>query len=489
MSACLGIDVGTSAAKVLALAADGSVLAKASRPYPTKAPALNWAEQSPEDWWQAVVAAIRDVVAQLGETPVVGIGLSGQLNGFVLVGEDNKPLHDAIIWLDQRAVKEATTLQRSLGNDIVALTGNPVSPIAVLPKLVWLKAHRAQLLAGARKLFFVKDYLLWRLTGVHATDPSDGSATNLMVLAERAWSHRLAVVAGISPGILPALSPSAAVVGKLGEEAAAATGLAAGTPVVPGGGDVAALATGCGIISDGILGVTLGTAGHVVLSAKTMPQGATGLWQLAHAVPDRVIWLGLIMTGGLSLAWLHRTIAAGRSSPSFEELVALADGVEAGARGVSFLPFLEGAATPYDRPDARGSFHGLTSSHGAGEMVQAVMEGVAFNIRQCVEQFQAFGAEIREVRLSEGGARVDRWCQIIADVLGRPVSLIDELDTSALGGAIMARAGVSGTPLAKVVRETVRIGRRFEPNSSNFGAYELAFGRYQDAAAAVLGLA
>jgi xylulokinase len=308
------------------------------------------------------------------------------------------------------------------------------------------------------------------------------------VLGERAWSHRLAVVAGIPPAILPSLAPSAEIIGRISETAAAATGLTAGTPVVPGGGDVAALAVGCGVIADGIIGVTLGTAGHVVLSAKSMPSGASGIWQLAHAVPDRVVWLGLIMTGGLSLAWLHRTIAAGRPSPTFEELVALADKVGAGARGVSFLPFLEGAATPYDRADARGSFHGLTSSHGAGEMVQAVMEGVAFNIRQCVEQFQALGAEIREIRLSEGGARVDRWCQIIADVLGRPVSLIEELDTSALGAAIMARAGVAGKPLAKVVRDTVKTGRRFEPNTENFSAYEAAFARYRQAADAVLGL-
>ena len=181
---------------------------------------------------------------------------------------------------------------------------------------------------------------------------------------------------------------------------------------------------GCGVISDGVLGVTLGTAGHVVISSKRqLPRSGNGLWQIPHMIEDRIIWLGLIMAGGLSLSWLYRVMSLEQSTTSFEDFVALADTVAPGARGLIFLPFLEGAATPYERPNARASFVGLTSSHGAAEMIRAVMEGVAFNLRQCVELFEEMGVSVSEVRLAEGGSRVGLWCQIIADILGKPSRL------------------------------------------------------------------
>jgi xylulokinase len=214
-----------------------------------------------------------------------------------------------------------------------------------------------------------------------------------------------------------------------------------------------------------------------------MLSGARGLWQIAH-VPERlVIWLGLVMSGGLSLAWLYRTLSVGPAPASFEAVAELAAGVAPGARGLTFLPFLEGAATPYEQPAARAVFSGLTSSHGAPEMVQAVMEGVAYNIRECVELFEASAGRIDEVRLSEGGARVAHWCQIIADVLGRPVALVEEPDTSALGAAIMARVAATGEPLPKVAGEAVRLGRRFRPDPVAGRGYEDAFRRYRDLAA------
>ncbi len=212
-----------------------------------------------------------------------------------------------------------------------------------------------------------------------------------------------------------------------------------------------------------------------------------GFWQIAHAVPDRVVWLGLVMSGGLSLSWLHRTLRLGREPLSFDELVALSDGVEPGARGVTFLPHLEGAATPFDRPDARASLHGLTSSHGAAEIVQAVMEGVAYNIRQCIDLFISLGGRIDEVRLAEGGARVARWCQIIADVVDRPVSVLAEFDASALGAAILAASGTTGEPLSAIAARAVRHGTWFEPDQFRTAAYEDGFRRYLAISARELG--
>ena len=483
MRTFLGIDIGTSAVKVLALSEEGTVVARARRSYPTKAPATNWAEQSPDDWWSAVVVATREVVASVGAGSVMGVGLSGQLNGFLLLDEKDRPIGNAVIWLDLRAQAEASELAGDDGAAIAAISGNAVSPISVLAKLRWMTRHRPEAISRTARLMLVKDYILWRLTGVHATDPSDGSATNLMDLGRRDWSDRILAMAGIPSRVMPAILPSALAAGRITPEAAAATGLVAGTPVVPGCGDVAALAVGCGVIEPGVLGITLGTAGHVVLAGERREAGIRGFWQIAHAIPDRMVWLGLVMTGGLSLSWLHRTFSLGVAPVSFEELVALSDGVEPGARGLTFLPYLEGVATPYDRPDAKASLHGLTSSHGAAEIVQAVMEGVAYNIRQCVDLFLSLGGRIDEVRLAEGGARVAPWCQIIADVVQRPVSVLAEFDASALGAAMLAASGAGGQPLRIIAERCVRLGTRFEPDPQRRSAYEDGFGRYRAIAA------
>jgi xylulokinase len=476
---CLGIDIGTSAVKALALSGSGDVLASSRQSYPTKVPATNWAEQAPDDWWRSTGLAVRDVLARLPGQPVAGIGLSGQLNGFVLADEAGCALHDAPIWLDLRVGAECDELKARFGRAIEAITGNRISPIAVLAKLLWMRRHRPELVARARRLFLVKDYVLWRLSGIHATDPSDASATNLMAIGDCRWAEELCAAAGIDPAILPQILPSASVAGHVTPEAALHLGVPAGTPVVPGCGDVTALSLGCGVIEDGVLGVTLGTAGHVVLPASTRLSDAPGLWQISHVPTGRLIWLGLVMSGGLSLSWLHRTMSMGAAPLSFEAFVETAAAAAPGARGLIFLPFLEGAATPYDRAEARAAFVGLTSSHGAAEMVQAVMEGVAFNIRQCVDLFESHGGGIDEVRLAEGGSKVARWCQIIADVLDRPVALVEEPDTSALGAALLAQAGVSGARLADLAGKAVRLGRRFEPDPAAVTVYQEAFRRYQ----------
>jgi xylulokinase len=480
-AAFLGIDVGTSAVKVLALSENGEVLAKAKHSYPTHTPEIGWSEQSPETWWTATTEATREVARQLGATSIGGVGLSGQLNGFVLLDERDQPLQEAIIWLDRRATAEAEELARECGATIEVVSGNRVSAISVMPKLLWMQRYRPEVLAKTRRVLLVKDYILWRLSGAHATDPSDAGATNLMDLKSRRWSAELCRAAGIDPDLLPTILPSSTVAGRITASSSKETGIAEGVPVAPGGGDVAALALGCGVISDGVLGVTLGTAGHVVISSKRqLPRSGDGLWQIPHMIEDRIIWLGLIMAGGLSLSWLYRVANLEQSTRSFEEFVALAEAVAPGARGLFFLPFLEGAATPYERPNARASFIGLTSSHGVAEMIRAVMEGVAFNLRQCVELFEEMGMNVKEVRLAEGGSRVDLWCQIISDVLGRPVDLIEESDTSALGAAVAAQAGVTNQPLADIAEHAVHIGRRHEPKQT--ANFDTLFDRYRELA-------
>ena len=479
----LGIDLGTSAVKVLILDDDGRALARTRHAYPTHAAHPGWAEQSPTDWWQAVCAATREAITVAG-TEIASVGLSGQLNGFVLLDKQMQPLADAIIWLDVRAEAEASRLAEMA--DFPTLTGNALSAICVLPKLAWLGANRPDLLDRTHRIALAKDYILLRLTGVLATDPSDAQSTGMAEAGGKAWVAPLAGLAGIDAASLPPILPSATEAGTVRTEAAAATGLATGTCVATGAGDVAALAVGCGVVSRGRTALTLGTAGHVVAEAtapRTEPKG--GLWQIPHAIFGRGLWLGLIMSGGLSLSWF-RTILGVSQPPDFETLERLAAAVPAGAGGATFLPFLEGAATPYNRPDVRGAFLGLSSAHGTGHLVRAVMEGVAFNARDCIEALQAAGASSDDVHIAEGGAQSALWCQIIADVLDRPVQRITERDTSAAGAAILGQAAATGGSIAEIAQRIASADRLFEPEAGRTSTLDEAYRRYRDTCARMI---
>jgi xylulokinase len=486
-SGYLGIDLGTSAVKALVIDEEGRTIAKASRAYPTTAPQQGWAEQSPVDWWTATCGATREAIAASGAT-IRSVGLSGQLNGFVLLDRFDRPLGEAVIWLDLRAVDDAARLSREHAEDILRLTGNELSAICVLPKLAWLSRDRPYEIERAHRIAFAKDYLLLELTGTLATDPSDAGSTAMAGVGGTAWQRELVALGGVSDAKLPEIRPSGEISGRVSLSAAQATGIPPGTPVATGAGDVAALAVGCGIVEAGRVTITLGTAGHVVSQEGSLPMPKDeGLWRIPHAVPGRNLWLGLIMSGGLSLAWFRGVLAAGGDAPDFARLEALAAAAPAGANGVRFLPFLEGAATPHRRPDARGAFLNLSSSHGTGDLLRAVMEGVAFNARECVEALGRGGVEPHDIRLAEGGAQSPLWCQIVSDALGRPVLLIEERDTSAVGAAILGRAALEGADVTDIAEASVRISRLFEPTAAGTGALNDAFALYQADCASLLG--
>lgn len=482
-SVYLGIDLGTSAVKILAMRSDGAVLAKEREDYATLSPQPGWNEQSPHAWWQATCSALGRILAHLGPVEVAGVGFSGQLNGFVLVDEGDAPIGEALIWLDIRASDIAAQMARDHGERIKAISHNQVTPIAVLPKLKWVAQHRPEVLARAKRLFLVKDFILWKLTGAHATDPSDAAATGLMDYRGRRWSPELCALAGVDPAILPVIRSSDAIVGRITAAAAAQCGIPPGVPVVAGAGDVTALSVGCGVIDKGVAAVTLGTAGHVVLSEDRHPDGRAGeVWELSHAAPDKTIWLGLVMSGGLSISWFRSVLR----DMDYAEISRLAEHSPPGARGVLFLPFLEGASTPYHQPEARAAFLGLSSSHGTGDMIRSVLEGVAYNIRECLDLFQANGAEITELRIGEGGSRIEQWCQIIADVVNRPVHLLAEMDASALGAAVLACAGAEDRPVGAIADQVVALSRSFLPDAARASVYEGTFRSYQKAVGRLL---
>ena len=475
----LGIDLGTSSVKVLVQDAEGRAMGKAQRAYRTAIPQPGWAEQSPAAWWRAVCDAV-SAAGAAARADIRSVGLSGQLNGFVLLDAEFEPLADAVIWLDLRAEAEARELLAAGGPDFKALTGNRLSAICVLPKLVWMARQRPELMARVRRIALAKDYVLLRLTGELATDPSDAGCTAMAAPSGLAWLSELCALAAVDVALLPEIRPSAVAAGRVTPVAADETGLVPGTPVATGAGDVAALALGCGIVAPERTAITLGTAGHVVAQAGSgKATEDAGLWSVPHALPRASLWLGLIMSGGLSLAWLRGVLAHGGRPPDYAVLERLAEGVPAGARGAAFLPFLEGAATPYRRPDARGAFFGLSSSHGAGDMVRAVMEGVAFNARECLRALAEGGAAPGALRIAEGGAQSALWCQIMADVLGDEVALITERDTSAAGAAMLGRAAAGTEDVAGIAEDCVHIQRRFEPCPKSRALLSEAFERYQ----------
>jgi xylulokinase len=331
-----------------------------------------------------------------------------------------------------------------------------------------------------------KDALNLRLTGVLATDHSDASCTLLYDVRRGGWDPDLLDIAGTTPGQLPPLHASDAVIGHVTSAAAEHTGLPVGIPVAAGAGDVAALALGTGAVEVGTYAVTLGSAGHVVgIADRVADEGYDRIWQMRHPLPELVIRLGLVMTGGLCLQWLARSLAPTGSEPddaAYGRLLGAAAASLAGARGVTFLPFLEGAATPYQDPGLTATFTGLRTHHGLGDAVRAVLEGVAYNVRDCLTLLEDLGGPADRVRLSEGGSRSPLWSQVIADVLQKPVVTLRERDSSALGAALLARAtrapGALGDEIARLLHGIEEA--TFEPRSEAAPVYDEGYGRYRE---------
>ncbi|MCO5148893.1 MULTISPECIES: xylulokinase [unclassified Shinella] len=477
----LGLDFGTSAVKAIVMDADGTVCSAASAAYETKRPAADHAEQDPEAWWQALRAVCRAVMTDIDGATIGAIGLSGQLNGIVLIGADGKVLRPSLIWLDQRCTEQVRALENEHSARLAAATSSPISPIAVLPKLQWLAVHEPKTMQRVARVLQVKDYILWQLTGTIATDANEASATLLMDLGRRAWAPDLVALAGLKPTQLSPIRPSAAIAGRIHRVAARETGLPQGIPVVPGAGDTGALAVGCGAYARGTVAVTLGTAGHIVAAMPNRGPGPIeGLWRMAHVSPDRELWLGLIPAGGLSIAWLRRLVEGFSGRPTgFDDLEILLQQAPAGSAGGAFLPFLEGAGTPWNDPGKRAGFVNLNVTHGAAALVRAVYEGVAFNIRAAIEAFEIAGVPLTDIRLAEGGARSSAWCQIIADALGRKVHVVAEGDASAAGAAILARAAIAEADLAACIARAVRIERTHSPEPAHRTATEQAWQRFR----------
>jgi xylulokinase len=445
----VGLDVGTTGVKAIAISQDGRVLASTSEEYPLSTPHPGWAEQDPEDWWRAAQACL----ARLPQGPV---GLSGQMHGLVVLDADDRVLRPAILWNDQRTAAECAEIEERVGLDrLIELTGNRALTGFTAPKLLWLRRHEPETYTRIRHVLLQKDYVRLRLTGEHAIDAADASGTLLFDVAGRRWSEEVCAALDIPLEWLPPAHESTEIAGA---------------------GDQAAAALGVGIVAPGPVSVVLGTSGVVFAALPAYAHDARArLHVFCHAVPDTWHAMGVMLSAAGSFAWLRQVVGA-----EYGALDAEAARWEPGAEGLLFAPYLAGERTPHPDADARGAFTGLSLRHDRGALARATLEGVAYGLRDSLELLRGLGAQPEVGRVSGGGARSDLWLRIVASVLGLPLERTESEEGSAFGAALLAgvRAGVFADA-ADAVARCVRVRERIEPDPDWSASYEHGYERFR----------
>jgi len=461
----VGLDVGTTGVKALAVAPDGSVVASAERTYGLSQPQPGWSEQDPADWWSASEAAI----AALGDHEVAGIGLSGQMHGLVALDEAERVLRPAMLWNDQRTAAECAEIEQRVGLErLIALTGNRALTGFTAPKLLWLRNHEPETYARIRHILLPKDYVRLRLCGERAIDVADASGTLLFDVADRCFSSPVLDALDLPEAWMPRVLESPEISGRT----------AAGIPVAAGAGDCAAAALGVGVERPGPVSLVLGTSGVVfsVLPAY-QPDALARVHVFCHAVPGTWHAMGVMLSAAGSLQWARDTFAPG---VPFAQLMDEAEAVPAGAGGILFLPYLSGERTPHADPDARGAFAGLSASHTRGHVMRAVLEGVAYGLADSFDLLGALGVETTIARASGGGARSDFWLRICASVLGVPVARMAVDEGSAFGAAMLGgiAGGMFGSA-SEAVEACVRVRDQIDPEPAWLELYAERRGHFK----------
>lgn len=491
MSFLLGIDVGTSGSKTVLIGADGVVKATVTHEYPLSHPKPLWAEQDPEQWWEATIKSIRDVMtkASIGPDEIAGLGLTGQMHGLVMLDREGKVLRPAILWNDQRTGPQCAAITEKVGaGEILKLTGNPVLPGFTAPKILWVKENEPDVFRSTAKILLPKDYIRYRLTGEFFSDVSDSSGTALFDVGRRKWSEVMIDAFGVPGSWLPDVTESPVASTKISEEAAKLTGLRAGMPVIAGGGDQAAGAVGTGIVEEGIVSTTLGTSGVVFAASdryRVEPEGK--LHAFCHAVPGQWHLMGVMLSAAGSFRWYRDTLgqaeikaAAEKGADPYDLLTEAAARISPGCEGLLFLPYLTGERTPHPDPHARGSFFGLTLRHGRDHLTRAVLEGVTYGLRDSLELMRDLGIDVSQMRASGGGARSPFWRQMLADVFQTEIVTVNSEQGAAYGAALLAGVGAGvfeDVPAA--CRTSIKVTGKAEPSSENRDVYNDYYKRYR----------
>jgi len=453
MTPLVGLDVGTTGVKALAVTPDGAVLASAEEHYPLSTPHPGWAEQDPEDWWRACETALERLAWDGGR-----VGLSGQMHGLVCLGKRGELLRPAILWNDQRTAAECAEIEERVGFDrLIALTGNRALTGFTAPKLLWLRRHEPDLYARIHRIVLPKDYVRLRLTGEWAIDTADASGTLLFDVANRGWSDEVLRALDIPGEWLPPVSEST---------------------LIAGAGDQQAGALGVGVIAPGTVSVALGTSGVVFAALPEYAHDASArVHAFCHAVPGLWEAMGVMLNAAGALQWFRDALAP---DASFEELTSEAGRWQAGSEGVVFLPYLQGERTPHADPGAHASFTGLSLRHDRGALARAVLEGVAYGLRDSLELLRELGVEPRAGRASGGGAHSRLWLEIVASVLELPLERCVVEEGAAYGAALLA--GVAEGVFAsaeEAVSACVRVRETVEPNAAWARVYEDGYARYR----------
>ncbi len=502
MAYLLGIDIGTSGTKVIAIDEGGKLVASASAEYPLSVPRPNWAEQSALDWWDATCKCCQEITAQIGSDDIAGIGLSGQMHGLIMLDKQHAVLRPAILWCDQRTQAQCDWITETVGKDLlISETANPVLTGFTAPKIIWARDNEPEIYERAEMHLLPKDYVRFQLTGEFATEVSDASGTSLLNVPQRRWSEIVCEKIGVSLDNLPKVYESFEISGRVSALGARATGLKEGTPVVGGGGDQAAGAVGNGIVQSGILSVAMGTSGVVFAFADTpVIDPELRVHTFCHAVPGKWHVMGVMLSAGGSLrwyrdtlAWSEKAVAAHMQTDPYDLIAREAATAPPGCDGLFFLPYLTGERTPHPDPQARGAFIGLNLLHTKAHLARAVMEGVSYGLRDSLEILKSMEISIGNVRANGGGAKSEVWRQITADIFGFPLSTIAIDEGPALGAALLAGVGtgtyssveeacsavVKVTRGASVIEENARIYER------NYPLYRALYPALQDSFAAI----
>ncbi len=483
MKYTIGIDVGTSGTKTCLFDEKGRLITSATVEYPLSQPQNGWAEQDPKDWWNAAKETLRAVTSKVDPADIVGIGLSGQMHGIVMLDENNEVIRPSIIWCDQRTAAECEDIERIVGHDkLIEITANPALPGFSASKILWVKKHESENYARCRHILLPKDYVRFCLTGTYATDVSDASGMQLMDIKKRCWSDEILSLLDIDKALLAKLYESPEITGTVSEAAAKETGVLCGTPVVAGAGDNAASAVGTGVVTDGKAFVTIGTSG--VLFAHTDKPEIDPLGRVhtfCCAVPGKWHIMGVTQAAGLSLRWFADEFCDSLDRETrYIDIDNEASASPIGSNRLIYLPYLMGERTPHLDSDARGVFFGLSASHKRSDLARSVMEGVSYSLRDCNEVLLEMNVYPSEVIACGGGAKSALWRSMLANLFDCPMKTGSSTEGGAFGAAILAGVGVG---LYKSVQEACEslISEKdvVLPDKASVQAYEKYYGIFR----------
>ncbi len=491
MKYCIGIDIGTSGTKTVLFDPLGNAVCSDSAEYPLSQPKNGWAEQDPADWKKAVLQTLKNVVKNSGIAAenIVGIGLSGQMHGLVMLDENGEVLRPSIIWCDQRTGKECEEIERLVGRErLIEITANPALTGFTASKIMWVKQHEPGIFAKCAHILLPKDYIRYVLCGVFATEVSDAAGMQLLDVPNRDWSDEVLEKLGIDRSLLGKVYESPDVTGYLTEEIADMTGLTTSVPVVGGAGDNAAAAVGTGVVKNGAAFTTIGTSGVVFMHTDRPvidPKGR--IHTFCCAVPGCWHVMGVTQAAGLSLRWVRDTFcevqieqAKEQNRDTYELMTDLASASPIGSNRLLFLPYLMGERTPHLDPDCRGVFFGLSAMHTKGDIIRSVMEGVSFSLCDCLSVFSELSLQVDTMAVCGGGARSAFWRKMLADLYDRPVCRTQNTEGAALGAAILAMVGAGlYASVPEACEQIIRTADETQPDTKNTQAYAPYYALYR----------